>query len=291
MEIKAVIIAVVLVVLIGFIAAAILSYASKVFAIEVDPTVSKIREELPGANCGGCGFAGCDDYANALGADHSLDCTKCVVGGPAVAAKIADILGVTAGTAEKQVAVVHCNGTTEAAKTVMAYQGINSCKAAKNVFGGMNACHYGCLGLGDCVEACQFDSIGIVDGVAMVNRDTCTACGACARACPNSLITVTPAKNIVFVRCSNEDLGKDAMAACLNACIGCGKCEKACKFDACHVENHLSHIDPDKCKNCGMCAKACPTHAIINLRLAALAKKRAEKAAEAKAEESKEAAV
>jgi Na+-translocating ferredoxin:NAD+ oxidoreductase RNF subunit RnfB len=278
---NAVLVAVILVVAIGFIASAILSYASKVFAVEQDPTQVEISEVLPGANCGGCGYAGCDDYAKALASDRSLSCSKCVVGGAEVADKIAKILGVTAEDEEKTVAVVQCNGTYQASKTIMSYQGIDTCKAAKTLFGGMNACKYGCMGLGDCKAACKFDAMQIVNGVAVVDRNLCTACGACARACPNELIRISPAKNIVFVRCSSREFGKNAMSACSNACIGCGKCEKTCKFDAVHVEDHLAFIDPEKCRNCGMCAKACPTHAIINLRLAALAKKREAKAAEA----------
>lgn len=258
---------VILVVAVGFVASAVLSYASKVFAVEVDETAVKIREELPGANCGGCGFAGCDDYANALAADHSIPCSKCVVGGPALADKIAEILGVSSDGAEREVAVVMCNGTNEAAKKLMDYKGIKSCKAAKSIYGGVNVCPFGCLGYGDCASACQFDSIHVRDGVAWVNRDTCTSCGACVKACPNSLIRIAPEKNVVFVRCSNTDKAKDAMQACKNACIGCKKCENTCKFDAVHVTNNLSYIDPAKCKNCGMCEKVCPTGNIINMRL------------------------
>ncbi|MDD5922358.1 MAG: RnfABCDGE type electron transport complex subunit B [Eubacteriales bacterium] len=258
---------VILVVAIGFVAAAVLAFASKVFAIEVDQTQVDIRAVLPGANCGGCGFAGCDDYASALASDHTTPCTRCVVGGAAVAEQIANILGVSAGAEEKEVAVVMCNGTSAAAKKLADYEDFKTCKAAKSICGGNKICQYGCLGLGDCNAACQFDAIHVRDGVAWVDRSKCTSCGACVRACPNHLIRLAPEKNLVFVRCSNKDKARDAMQACKNACIGCKKCENTCKFDAVHVTDNLSFIDPAKCKNCGMCEKVCPTGNIINMRL------------------------
>lgn len=278
---------VILVVAVGFVASVVLSYASKVFYVPVDETVLKIRAELPGANCGGCGFAGCDDYANALGEDHSIGCSKCPVGGPDLAAKLADILGMSAETTEKQVAVVMCNGTTDAVKPLMQYNDIKTCKAAKQLYGGMNLCPYGCMGLGDCEASCDFDAIHIKNGVALVDRDKCTSCGACVKACPNSLIRVSPAKNIVFVRCNNTDKGAEARKACTNACIGCMKCQKVCKFDAITIENFLAKIDPEKCKNCGLCAKECPTGAIINMRV--IKKKPAAKKAAPKKEEAPKA--
>ena len=156
------VIAIVLVVVIGLVSAVILSVASKFFAVEVDERFTDLRAALPGANCGGCGFAGCDDYANALVADNTLSCSKCPVGGPDVAAKLGEILGVSAGAEEKEVAVVQCNGTKEAAKALLTYNDIKTCKAAKQLFGGMNACPFGCLGLGDCTAACEFDAIHLV---------------------------------------------------------------------------------------------------------------------------------
>ncbi len=294
-------IAVAVVVAVGIVAACILSYASKVFFVPVDELFTKIRPELPGANCGGCGYAGCDDYANALVEDHSLSTAKCPVGGPDLAAKLAEIMGVSAEVGEKNVAVVQCNGTRDAVKSLLQYKDIATCKAAKSLFGGMNACPYGCMGLGDCEAACDFDAIQVVNGVATVNRDACVSCGACATACPNHLIRISPAKNLVIVQCSNTDKGGVARKACSNACIGCMKCTKVCKFEAITVENNLASIDPTKCKNCGLCQKECPTGAIINLRpkkkaapkkspeeIEALKKAAAEKkaaAAKAKAEE------
>lgn len=258
---------IILVVAIGLVCAAILTIASKVFYVPVDETFSLLRAELPGANCGACGYAGCDDYASALAADHTLSCSKCPVGGAAVAAKLAEVLGVEAGEAEKEVAVVMCNGTKEAAKKIMDYEGMQTCAAAKQFFGGVNQCPYGCIGLGDCTRVCDYDAIHICDGVAVVNRDNCVGCGMCAKTCPNSLIRISPAKNLVVVQCHSQQKGADTRKACTNGCIGCKRCEKACKFDAVHVENNLAYIDPEKCKNCGMCAKECPTGAILNMRV------------------------
>ena len=257
---------VLLVVTVGLVCAIMLTIASKVFFVPVDETAAALREVLPGANCGGCGFAGCDDYANTLAADRETPCNKCPVGGPSVAAKLAEILGVDAGSAEKQVAVVMCNGSNEAAKDLLQYEGPTSCKAATQLFGGLKQCAFGCLGQGDCVAACEFGAIKVVDGVARVDRDACVACGACAKACPKNLIRIAPESNQVVCFCHNQSAGADTRKACSVGCIGCKMCEKACKFDAVHVENNLAYIDPEKCKNCGMCAKACPTGAIINLK-------------------------
>jgi len=266
---------VLLVVAVGLVCAIMLTIASKVFFVPVDETVAALREVLPGANCGGCGFAGCDDYANSLAADHELPCNKCPVGGPSVAAKLAEILGVDAGSAEKQVAVVQCNGSNEAAKSLLTYEGPTSCKAATQLFGGLKQCSFGCLGLGDCVTACEFDAIRVVDGVAKVDRNACVACGACAKACPKGLIRIAPESNQVVCFCHNTAGGADTRKACSVGCIGCKQCEKTCKFDAVHVENNLAYIDPEKCKNCGMCAKVCPTGAIINLKQLAKLKEKA----------------
>lgn len=266
MNMSLIIIAIVVVVLIGLIASCILSYASKVFYVPVDERVTQMLDVLPGANCGGCGFAGCSDYATALAEDPDLAVTKCPVGGAAVAAQLGEILGKSAEMGDKQIAVVMCNGTSDAVKSLMQYKDIKTCKAAKNLFGGMNACPFGCLGLGDCEAACDFDAIRVINGVAMVDKEACTSCGACATACPNSLIRISPAKNMVIVKCHNTEKGGVARKECANACIGCMKCQKTCKFDAITIENNLAYIDPDKCKNCGMCAKECPTGAIHNER-------------------------
>ena len=239
---------------------------SKLCLVKEDPRIEEVAGYLAGANCGACGFAGCDDYASALAADPSIGASKCPVGGADCAAKLAAILGVDAGSAEPNVAVVMCNGNKEAAKTIMEYQGLSTCKAAKQLFGGLNACTHGCLGLGDCEAACPYGAIKVCNGVAVVDREACVGCGICAKQCPNSVIRIAPAKNKVIVQCNSKDAGAKTRKACSNGCIACKKCEKACKFEAIKVEDNHAMIDPEKCKNCGLCAKECPTGAIINMR-------------------------
>ncbi len=261
-----VVLATVILAIIGLIAGILLSYASKIFEVKEDQVFIDLRKELPGANCGGCGFAGCDDYAHAMCEDRSVSCSKCVVGGPDVAAKLAAVLGTNAEATEKQVSFVACNGTNENAKKLFDYQGIDSCKAAKTLFGGANDCKYGCIGLGDCTKVCQFDAIKVIDGVAVVGRDFCTACGACIEVCPQSLISLKPYAEDVIVKCSNKDAGKAAMAVCKTSCIACGMCERTCQHDAVHVVDNLAIIDPAKCVGCGDCAVKCPKKSILDLK-------------------------
>lgn len=272
---------VLLVAVIGFVCAGLLVFASKVFHVDVDERALQIAEVLPGANCGGCGFAGCNDYAAKLIEDEELSCSLCSPGGASVAAQVAEILGRAAGSEEAEVAQVMCNGTCDASRTLLEWQGMQSCKGAKGWFTSPNACMFGCIGLGDCHDACQFDAIDVVNGVAIVNRENCTSCGACVSACPQKIIKMVPMKAQVHVWCSSTDKGAVAKKNCDNACIGCRKCTTVCNFDAVTVEDNLARIDTDKCKSCGLCAVVCPTGAINSFKK--LPKKEAaEKAAAAK---------
>lgn len=251
-----------LLVAIGLIFGIILTVASKLMYVPVDELVTQVRYALPGANCGACGYAGCDDYAAAVGEKREPNVSKCTVGGPDVAARIAEILGVEATVGAAPVAVVLCQGDKTAAKNLMEYGSDMTCKGAASLFGGSKACTFGCLGLGDCVTACEFDAIEIVNGLATVCRENCVGCGACAEACPKSVIKMLTKDDRVNVRCQSMDKARDVMKACKVGCIGCKKCENECKFDAIHVVDGLSKIDYEKCVNCGMCVKVCPTHAI-----------------------------
>ncbi|MEG0919129.1 MAG: RnfABCDGE type electron transport complex subunit B [Anaerovoracaceae bacterium] len=257
------IIPIILVVAIGLIFGIVLTVASKIMFVPIDEIVAKVREELPGANCGACGFAGCDDYAAAFGEDKETSITRCPVGGADLAARLGELLGVEASAGAPPVAVVMCQGNNNVAKDVLEYGKNMTCKEASTLFGGAKACTKGCLGLGDCVAACDFGALKIVDGIACVDRDLCVGCAACAKACPKSVIEILTKDDRVSVRCHSVDKGAKVMKACKSGCIGCKKCENTCKFDAIHVEGNLAKIDYDKCKNCGLCAKECPTGAIV----------------------------
>ena len=255
---------------IGLIAALVLFVCSKKFAVYEDPRIAQVNALLPGANCGGCGFAGCGGMADALvkGADTgSIEGLSCPVGGSEVMSQVADLLGMAIANGEAQVAVVRCNGTCELRPRIAEYDGLHTCAAMNSCGAGETACGYGCLGCGDCVSACQFGAISInaETGLPEVDQDKCTSCGACVKACPRHIIELRkkgPKGRRVYVSCMNKDKGAVAMKACKAACIGCSKCVKECQFEAITVENNLSYIDPQKCRLCRKCVEVCPTKAI-----------------------------
>ena len=252
---------VILVTVIGALAGILLAVASKVFAVPVDEKFGPIRECLPGANCGACGFAGCDDYANALVAGTAKP-NQCTVGGAAVAAQIAEILGVDAGSTVPMAAVVRCCGNNDNTGLRMDYVGRQTCAASAMFFQGRGACPYTCIGFGDCVNVCNFDAIHVVNGVAYVDKASCVGCGMCAKVCPHHLIAILPKSSRVYVGCSSQDKGALVRKACKVGCIGCKKCERTCPTGAIKVENNLASINPELCTNCGTCVEGCPTGAI-----------------------------
>ena len=255
---------------IALVAAAVLYVCSKKFAVKEDPRIAQVSAVLPQANCGGCGFPGCSGMADALvkAADGgSLEGLNCPVGGSAVMEQVADLLGMAVANTEPMVAVVRCNGTCENRPKTVEYCGLRTCAAMNACAAGETACGFGCLGCGDCADACQFGAITVNPdtGLPEVNEDLCTACGACAKACPRHIIELRkkgPKGRRVYVSCVNRDKGPAAKKACAAACIGCGKCEKECPFGAITVEGNLSYIDPLKCRSCRKCEKVCPTGAI-----------------------------
>ena len=262
MNVTAIIIAAAVVGGTGLVVGILLGVASEAFKVPVDEKEVAVRACLPGNNCGGCGFPGCDGLAKAI-AQGEAPVGACPVGGPDAAAKIAAIMGVEAGDAVKQVAYVKCAGTCEVAKEKYNYTGVQDCVSAMVTPGaGSKACAYGCLGLGSCVKACEFDALHIVNGIAVVDKEKCVACGKCIATCPKSLIELIPYEAKVAVQCSSKDMGKDVKASCSVGCIGCRMCTKVCEFGAITVENNLAHIDQSKCTGCGACAAKCPVKII-----------------------------
>lgn len=253
---------VLIITIVGLTCAVILAIAAKYMAVPQTEDFEEIRAALPGANCGACGFAGCDAYAKALAEDHTTPTNRCPVGGASVAVAISELLGVEAGEVVENAAFVGCSGTTECTKYIMDYKGVQTCEACNLFYQGRRACSHACLGYGDCVAACQFDAIHIIDGVAVVDRSRCTACGMCVKRCPNFLIKMEPKKAQVFVVCSSNEKGAHTRKNCTAGCIGCKKCEKTCKNGAITVTDNLASIDQSKCTSCGDCIEVCPVHVI-----------------------------
>lgn len=247
----------------GLLIGVVLGLAGKKFAVEVDERAVLVRENLPGNNCGGCGYAGCDGLADAI-AKGEAPVNGCPVGGPAVAEAIGKIMGASVEAGVKKVAFVKCNGTCDKTSVKYNYYGIHDCKKLALIPGeGDKACNYGCMGYGSCVKACAFDAIHIVNGVALVDKEKCVSCGRCVAECPKHLIELVPYESKHIVQCSSHAKGKDVKAACEVGCIGCGICAKQCEFDAITLENNLAYIDQSKCTKCGKCAEKCPSKIIL----------------------------
>lgn len=252
---------------IGAISAIILYLVAQKFKVYEDPRNGQVEAVLPGANCGGCGYPGCGGFAAACVKADSLDGMLCPVGGAPVMAKIAAILGMEAGEVTPKVAVVRCNGNCANRKKTNHYDGASSCAIEAALYSGETGCSYGCLGNGDCENACSFGAIRINPETRLpeVDEELCTACGACVKACPKGIIELRnkgPKSRRMFVSCVNKDKGAVARKACSAACIGCGKCAKECPFDAITITNNLAYIDFQKCRLCRKCEAVCPTGAI-----------------------------
>ena len=251
----------------GLVFGLVLAAASKVFYVETDPRLDQLNECLPGANCGGCGFAGCGAYAEAV-LKGEAPVGKCASGGNEAAKAMAAIMGVEAGEVTRKVALVRCSGArtfdaegnlTKGAKMKATYEGFHDCLAASRVGGsGPLSCKFGCLGYGSCTKVCKYGAISVKNGVAVVDEDLCVGCMACAQVCPRKVITAVEPDRNVIIACNSLAKGAVTNRACTIGCIGCGKCMKNCPSGAITITNNLAQIDYSKCTNCGECAKVCP---------------------------------
>ncbi|MFZ5974358.1 MAG: RnfABCDGE type electron transport complex subunit B [Bacillota bacterium] len=248
----------------GLVLGLLLALASRKFAVEADPKVEAVRELLAGANCGACGFPGCNGLAAAM-AEGKAPIDACPVTSRENRGKIADILGVANEETMPMVASVLCRGGKNS-KNSFTYRGLQTCAGAKLVAGGPKFCAWGCIGFGDCIKACNFNAISFnEDGVPRVDRDKCVACRKCVETCPVGIIQMLPKDSMVRVECMNQNRGKDIRPICSNACIGCGLCSKACEYGAITVNNSLAAVDPQKCTACLACVAKCPTGAVVSL--------------------------
>lgn len=258
-----ILIAMISVTAIGLICSVLLSVVSKVMAVEVDERMALVRGSLPGANCGACGYSGCNGYAAAL-VEGEAASTLCTPGGNELVAELSSILGLEAGgNIVKRAAVVHCFGDNEKKCEKMEYAGIHTCRAAKLHFGGQNACAFGCMGYGDCGEVCPSGAICIEKGLARIAPMKCTGCGLCVKACPNFLISIEKDPLMVAVMCKNTEKGAVLKDKCQVGCIGCMKCVKECQDDAIKVSEALASIDYEKCTGCQKCVEVCPKGCIV----------------------------
>ncbi len=258
----------------GALSAVILYFVSQKFKVEEDPRIDEVFQALPSANCGGCGYAGCRNFAEAIVASGSLDNFYCPVGGANTMLAVGNIMGLTAEEKAPVIAVLRCSGSIQNAVPKIQFDGISSCKFANNLNAGERRCPHGCLGLGDCERACKFDALHVdkETGLPVISDDKCVACEACAKACPRNIIEMRPKgkkDRRIYVSCINEEKGAQAIKNCKTACIGCSKCFNVCPFEAITMKNNLAYINHDKCKQCRKCAPVCPTGAILEHRFPA----------------------
>lgn len=259
-----ILIPVLVVLAIGVILGLGLSFADRFMSVPVDEKQIKIRDCLPGANCGACGYSGCDGYAAALACGEA-EPNKCSPGGESTAKALGKLLGVKV-EADKKVTFIACGGTPDTVKQRFEYTGLKSCAAATLAGGGHIACEFGCLGYGDCMRACEFGAITLESGRPVICEDVCVACGKCVKACPKSLISIVPKDATIRVNCSNKKKGPFVIKSCDVSCIACGMCERACEAGAIKVIDNVAIIDYSICTRCGNCADVCPRKVIINTK-------------------------
>jgi Na+-translocating ferredoxin:NAD+ oxidoreductase subunit B len=260
--------------LLALISAIILYFVAQKFKVIEDPRIDEVQAVLPAANCGGCGFAGCRNFAEALVSAETFDGLNCPVGGSETMGAAAAILGKVAPVVDPLVAVLLCNGTTQSRPKTSIYSGASDCRIVNSLYMGESDCSFGCLGNGDCVRACTFDAMYMdpATSLPVIIDNKCVACGACVKACPRNLIELrkkAKKDRKIYVACSNCDKGGPAKRACNVACTACTKCFKVCAFDAIKIENNLAYIDAFKCTFCRKCVAECPTNAILEFNFPA----------------------
>lgn len=260
---KAIGIAAAVVGIVGLLIGILLGAAGKLLFVPVDEREIAVRELLPGNNCGGCGFPGCDGLAKAI-ANGEAPAGQCPVAPAEVKAQIAELMGQSLEEGVRQTAFVKCSGTCDKAEYKYNYYGLQDCRKLALIPGhGQKQCESGCMGYGSCVKECQFDAIHIVNGVAVVDKERCVACGKCVSVCPNHLIELVPYDAACLVGCSSHGKGKAVKDACAAGCLACGLCAKLCGSGAITMENNLPRIDFEKCTGCGVCAEKCVQKVIV----------------------------
>ena len=249
----------------GMVLSIVLGLAAKVFYVYVDPRIESILDILPGANCGGCGYAGCGDYAEAI-VQHGADPNLCVAAGPETTEAVCTLMGLSAQMGERKVARIFCQGDAHSARKRFEYSGATDCWAAIISTGGDKACRYGCVGLGTCVQTCPFNALSMNDsGLPVVNELLCTGCGNCVHICPRNIPRLIPASQRTANLCSSHDGGKTVKQVCSMGCIGCGICTKKCPEKAVSMSDKLAVVDAGKCTGHNVCIEKCPTGCMVSL--------------------------
>lgn len=239
-----------------------LAYLGKKLAVSRDERIDQVRDCLSGANCGACGYAGCDGFATAL-VEGKAELSSCNATSKEKKEEIAEILGLT-DTGEATKVVVCCHGGQDA-KDKYDYVGYGDCRSMELLAGGRKQCAWGCLGTGSCVDACQHHAVTVKQkGYSEVSLSKCISCGRCITVCPKKIIKRIPASATYYVACSNHQKGKEVRELCTKGCIACGICVKQCEVGAITIVDNLATIDYTKCINCGKCAAKCPQHCIVS---------------------------
>lgn len=251
----------------GLVAAVLLGVSSKLLAVEEDSRVEAVVEALPGANCGGCGYAGCENYAIAVVNDPNVPANLCVAGGEDTGVNVGNLTGKTVAATEPQISFRRCEKIEGKVAVRFQYEGMPSCAAAALLGSGQGTdqCAYSCLGHGDCVKVCLFNALYLRDGLVRVNPARCTGCGMCTKACPRNILEIIPRRARVVICCSTQNKGKAVTEICKAGCIQCMRCVKACPAKAISVINNNMHIDQKMClsygEECGeACVATCPRH-------------------------------